>query len=182
MKDQTHARLVVLVRKTLTYERLTWYETDVNSMIVLKVKISKNQYVYIVCSYRQWNLLDNLKTDTSHTLPEQLIRLENIMKPIKDIRKTDHQLILMGDINIDLFESNDPMKRYDIRKLTELYKSVIDETGLSQLNFNATRYRAGCSPSLLDHFFTSHPNRADSVQTKRSIIADHWYVKADENF
>ena len=150
--------------------------------MVFKIKISKGQNVNILCCYRQCNLLDNLKTSTSHTLPEQISGLNNIIEVIKDLRASDQQLLLIGDLNIDLLEVNDPLSRYNIRKLTRIYKSVIDDTGLCQLNFKPTRFRARSNPSLLDHYFASHPNRTNSIETKQSIIADHWMVKLNYHY
>ena len=48
------ARIMVLIRSDLTYSRLFHLETDDNSMIVLTIKISKSNYLHVVCVYRQW--------------------------------------------------------------------------------------------------------------------------------
>ena len=89
IKNQDISRLVVMVKKNLTYERLYKFENDINAMMVFKIKIAKGQSVHVVCVYCQWNLLSNLKTPTSHKLPEQIIRLNNIMSVIKEIRETN---------------------------------------------------------------------------------------------
>ena len=72
-------------------------------MMVLRVQMAKKQSLYIVGAYRQWNLIENLKTLTSHTLPEQISRLENTMSPITELRDKGHELLLFGDLNIDLW-------------------------------------------------------------------------------
>ena len=45
------ARIMVLVHKSITYERMTKLETEDNAMIVLRVKTATNKYVYYVCVY-----------------------------------------------------------------------------------------------------------------------------------
>ena len=47
------ARIMVLVKSDLTYERLTWLENNDNAMVVLKIKLSSNKYIPMVCIYRQ---------------------------------------------------------------------------------------------------------------------------------
>ena len=179
LKDQDNARIAVFVHKDVIYERLKDYENEINPMIVLKIRISSRQYLHLVCIYRQWNLLSNLKTPTSHKLKEQMARLDSILEVVKELRDNNKQVVLNGDINIDLLDKNDPNSKYNLRKLTEKYKEVIDDTGLCQMNFKPTRFQANSEPSLLDHYFTSNPNKMDNIETKTSIIADHKYIKAN---
>ena len=51
------ARLLVLVKSGITYERVEKFENDINAMITLKIKTSSRGSLYLVCVYRQWKLL-----------------------------------------------------------------------------------------------------------------------------
>ena len=82
-----------------------------------------------------------------------------------------------GDINVDLWPDNDPMGRYDLKRLTEVYDILKEENGLSQCNFELTRFRRGQRPSLLDHFMTNTPAKIDGVKTTSNHTSEHSLVK-----
>ena len=50
------ARLVVLVKKGILFERINKYDKPNSSKLVLKIKIGNKKYLNLVCSSRQWNL------------------------------------------------------------------------------------------------------------------------------
>ena len=83
----------------------------------------------------------------SHTPNEQLLRLETIMKPIKELTDEGKEVALLGDLNIDLLETNDPRSNYKIKTLQDNYLPILDETQMCQLNFKPTRYRINCNAS-----------------------------------
>ena len=174
--NQNVARMIVMVKSDITYERLYGFENDINSMMTLKIKNSNKKYIYLVCVYRQWKLLHI--DDPSSNLPaKQLARLELILETINKIIKDGKETLLIGDLNIDLWPANNPGQRKDIKALFELYQSVINQLGLCQLNYKPTRFQSNANPSLLDHMFASHPQMINSVETKLSIIADHCVIK-----
>ena len=86
--------------------------------------------------------------------------------------------MVIGDLNLDLWPPNDAYRGNDIKKLLERYTSVMDECSMSQQNFKPTRYRSNVNPSLIDHYFSSHPQKIDRVKTIPCLVADHCIVKA----
>ena len=170
------ARMIVLIKADITYERIREYENNTNAMITLKIKNSARNSIFLVCVYRQWKLL-HTKDDLSNLPINQLKRFELILGVISQLVNEGREILLIGDINIDLWPPNNPGHRKDIKALHELYTSVINQLGLCQQNFKPTRYQSNASPSLLDHVFCSHPQKINSVETKLSIIADHCLVK-----
>ena len=173
--EEKLARIMVLIKSDITYERLKRYETDDNAMIVLKIKVAARRYMKAICLYRQWQILH--KDEPNSGLPiKQLERLNPVMDLLRQFSSNNDELLLIGDINIDLWPPNDPSNRKDIKQIYNEYRSVMNELGICQLNFKPTRFRNHCSPSLLDHMFANHPQHVDSVETKLSVIADHCII------
>ena len=170
------ARIMVVVKKGITYERITKYENQENAKIILKVKTASKKYVFLVCVYRQWRLINETNYNSNHIF-KQVERLNNIMGVISSLRQSNNEVICMGDLNIDLWPPNDPSQRPDLKKLSAEYLSVMNQEGMCQVNFKPTRVRLNTNPSLIDHFFASHIGKIDSVETKATIIADHHLVK-----
>ena len=83
----------------------------------------------------------------------------------------------MGDLNIDLWPPNHPSQRQDIKRLSAEYLSILNQQDMCQVNFKPTRVRQNNNPSLIDHYFASNIGKADSVETKPTLIADHHIVK-----
>ena len=170
------ARIMVTIKKGITYERMSKYDNDVNAMIVLKVKTASSKYVFLVCVYRQWRLINETSYNSNH-IDKQVERLHKILGVISDLRQLNNEVICMGDLNIDLWPPNDPGQRPDIKKLSAEYLSVMNQQGMCQVNFKPTRIRLNSNPSLIDHYFASNIGKIDSVETKATIIADHHLVK-----
>ena len=76
--EEKLARIMVLIKSDITYERLKEYETGDNAMIVLKVKIATRRYMKAICLYRQWQVLH--KVEHNSGLPiKQLERLNPVL-------------------------------------------------------------------------------------------------------
>ena len=170
------ARMIVLIKSDITYERLYRYENDTNSMMLFKIKNTNRNFINLICVYRQWKLLH--VDDSSSNLPtKQLKRLEKIIEAITGVINEGRETLLIGDVNIDLWPPNNPGQRSDIKALYELYTSVMNKLSMCQQNFKPTRFQSNTSPSLLDHVFSTHPQKINSVETRMSIIADHCLIK-----
>ena len=57
MDIQNKARISVLIRDNVEYERVPEIEDDWLSIIWLKIRISRNQSVMLMCGYREWQYI-----------------------------------------------------------------------------------------------------------------------------
>ena len=89
-------------------------------MTVLKVNIWNNKYIYYVCSSRQWRLIQR-DDYNSHNIARQNQWPSEIINVIMHLRLTNHGVILLGDLNIDLWAPNDSGQRADIKTLSKEY-------------------------------------------------------------
>ena len=153
------ARLIVLIKKGIQYSRIDEYDHKYTSSIWIRLKTSKRKYLYVLCLYRQWHLVSEANVPDSGLIANQLERLAKALEPIDDLRAKGHQLLVGGDINIDHLVANNPRKRWDIARLTDLLDDVRDRNDLEIVNdlHKPTRFQRGQTPSLLDLFIASHP-------------------------
>ena len=126
MPGMDTSRVSVMIKSDITYERLSHLEDDYANTIWIRVKTSKNKYIYIQCTYRQWALPGELNLQNTDTLPSQLSRLQNIMSPIEQLSNDGKTIITIGDYNIDLWPPNDPYGKFKNGKLLSIYKEVLD--------------------------------------------------------
>ena len=69
------ARIVVLIKKGIRYQRITRLEHEDMSCIWLKVNISRGKNLNIVCIYRQWKLPPILRTSSDRIVDMYICRL-----------------------------------------------------------------------------------------------------------
>ena len=126
--EEKLARIMVLIKSDITYERLKKFESNDNAMIVLKIKIAARRYMKAICLYRQWQILH--KVEPNSGLPiKQLERFNHVMDLLRQFSSNNDKLLLIGDINIDLWPPNDPANRKDIKQIYNEYRSVLMNLG-----------------------------------------------------
>ena len=168
------ARIVVLIKKGIIYERIRDAEVEDACFIMIKVKISRGKYVHIASIYRQWNLPSILRTSPEKCgLPGQLMRWNKILASIKQVSRRSIPLIIQGDLNIDQWQDNDPLSRNDIKQLNDILVDAKSELSLVQINHKPTRFQNGKNPSLLDLVLTDKPQNINCVETINSNVSDH---------
>ena len=178
METCEESRLVVLIKKEIEYERMTSLEFNDISMIWLKIKINRGKFLNLVAMYRQWKLPPSMRNSPDRIgLPAQLDRFGRVCKHINNESSNGTPLLFVGDLNIDQLPENDPLSRYDVKKLDEIFTEMKQITLSEQMNFKPTRFQSGQNPSLLDLFVTNKSNQVTNVETLPSHIADHMIVK-----
>ena len=90
-------------------------------MMVINIKFSKNNWVNIVCVYRQWNIPSNMGKLNSESPNEQLTWFKHIMNVVKTLKTKGKSVIIAGDVNLDIHPPNDPLSRADTRNMIEEY-------------------------------------------------------------
>ena len=80
-----------------------------------------NFHLFVSISYRQWKLPPPLRTSPDRLgLLAQLDRFSRVCDHIKDESVNDTPILVSGDLIIDQWADNDPLSRYDIKKLNEI--------------------------------------------------------------
>ena len=167
------ARISILIREDIEYERLTEIEDDWLSNVWLRVKTSRNGYTCIMGGYREWRHPPELNLPFSGDPLEQESRLPKTLVQVENAKSFSQKLVLGWDSNLDLLEANDNFRRQDTKKMTQIYRDFMDQNDFCLINWEPTRHWSGSRSSLVDHFITNCPNYIDNIQTKHNCIADH---------
>ena len=100
------------------------------------------------------------------------------MAGIEKACKEAKNFIAMRDFNCDREMKNDPLKRGDVKAVTDILEETMSKSGLYQMNWAHTRHEKNCSSSILDLILTNVPNKLDSISAKVNIISDHSLIYA----
>ena len=177
LPGQKRARVSVLVSDNLEYERMHMIEDDWISTIWLKIKISRNQSLMLMCGYREWKYLKETGRQPGSDLPkEQMVRFRNILGQITNAASFSNKILLGWDANLDLSKENDMNSRYDVKQIAEEYMEFMNVNDFVLMNHEPTRHWSGCKSTLIDHFISNTPGHIDNIITKHSHIADHDWV------
>ena len=170
-------RSVALIKKNkISYEHMTnLCERNIAS-IWLRVKIDHKKYISIGGYYRQWRLPQECGDLTSGSTKSQISRLKAFINQAKKAIKMTKHCLIIGDVNIDKSVSRDQFLRPELKDLLPIYDDFLNESNLSILNKDHTRFESFCPSSLIDHIVTNLPSHVDQIMTSPSIISDHMVI------
>ena len=170
------ARISILIKNTITYQRVPELEDDWISNIWLRVSVSRNKTALIMGGYREWKHPQEANKPLSGDPLQQEGRLSIILDQIARAKALSPTIVFGWDSNLDLFEHNDNSHRHDIKNMLLAYTEFMQDMDLTLLNTETTRHWSGTKSSLLDHFVTNKPGKVDNIKTYHSCVADHDFV------
>ena len=172
---QSKARVSIVIKKEIYYKRCKDLESDENSMIVIRFNETKDKFVHLVGTYREWRHLRGPDATSSAGINLQKQRILQLKKLMTDVKESKQRntLIWAGDLNCDKNQNNDPMTRPDIRVIYPIFNDIISNNNLAQMNHKNTWHRPGRKSSLLDLFFTDKPHRVTKVENTVNILSEH---------
>ena len=83
---------------------------------------------------------------------------------------------ILGDINVDRLEENDPKSRADLKNLIPKLKTFQNDKNFSSMNTKATRYRVNQRPTLLDLIITNKPETISNIKNVSNHCSEHMGV------
>ena len=178
-QQTNHARLTVMIKDTHSFERMIKLENEINPCMVIKFKLSNNKYHNIVCTYRQWKGTAPLCSFNSRIDGDCILRLQELIKVWTNTINLGNPTFICGDINVDRFEANDPMRRSDLRNLIPLISDFQSTNNVVLVNSKPTRFRQNQRPTLIDLIMTNKP---DLIKDHKNIInhcSEHFGVKCE---
>ena len=114
------SRVCMFIKKGLKYYRKDKYEDETVSMIWVKLCTSRRKYLMIGGIYREWKSPNINIPDSSKDLHDQKKRLSKIMEKVKQVANENDNIMYLGDMNVDMLESNDPLGVFFNKKLYEI--------------------------------------------------------------
>ena len=91
-----YARISILIKNNIEYQRLKAWEDDLISTVWLKVKVGHNKYINVMGGYRQWQLPLELGLGHMGEPEDQYTRLKTIFKQISKAKSTKINVFWVG--------------------------------------------------------------------------------------
>ena len=167
------ARLTVLIKAELECERDLSLENDINPTIVLKLKASKNKHMYIIGNYRQWKGVSPTCPYNSKSEDDAVNRFEDMISIWTNTVNKKRPTYILGDINIDRREENDPENRPDLKRLIPILTEFQKTHKFILTNKKATRHRVNQNPTLLDLVLTNAPDTILGNEYCSNFCSEH---------
>ena len=136
-KYSTNAQLTVLINSTFEVERKVNLENNINSTMVFTINTSARKKHTLIANYKQCK-----GTASKYEYNERTV---------------------VGDLNLDRHEPNDPEARPDVKTIIPLLKDFQARHIISLQNRKPRCYRVGQRPSLLDLILTSHHQNISNI-------------------
>ena len=122
-------------------------------------------------TYREHRYPKEMGISNSETKPKQLDRFYKILDQMSSM--SDHKVVMIGDINCDMYEENKAIGRYDIKEMIMKYQEFMEDKKFALMNSKPTRHWPGVPSTLIDHIVTNQPLNIDNIVTKPTHISDH---------
>ena len=116
-KGSTIARIMIIIKKDIVYERLEDFENDFNCAIVIKLKQSKKKHTLLIGAYRQWKSVGSTNPYSSDSTYNQVIQMKHLMSLFQKVLDEGSTVLVGGDLNVDRHLPNDPLGRADLKDL-----------------------------------------------------------------
>ena len=81
--------------------------------------------------------------------------------------------MVIGDLNVDQWQDNEPLMRPEIKALQPVFDSIVITNGLKRMNNKPTRFSSFQKPSLLDVILSSDPQSISKVDNVKTGLSDH---------
>ena len=170
------ARTGVWIKQNLNYSREKKIELNNSSIIAINIGFHKKNKILLIRYYRQHNLLKQTKSSNS----QKNKAFQGQVDKIKEIIKNNKEVILIGDINIDMLALN---KAENLKTNTQksqnplinIIKNDLINNGLKLLNNKPTFYRDNNQySSQLDVVMANKINKINKIiQIKGTDYADN---------
>ena len=95
-----------------------------------------DQTIVLAAWYRQWQLpieIRHLRTDGVNCQVERFREFQSQVNKVKNISRN---IMILGDINIDMLKSNNHFDRTNIARTMPIYREILEDNGMSVLNKN----------------------------------------------
>lgn len=166
----------MLIHIDVSYQRCQSLELPGLSTIWIRAGMRQQRKILIHGFYRQWRRLNDVQGD-SHLVSRQRERLQDLLKPWKDLANTDLEIISIGDINLpDEDHSAHTIYEKKLSPLVEEYSKVILSSSMNRIKTSFTRQMSGTKDTTPDQIHVTHPSKVTDPVIIHTGDSDHSLV------
>ena len=127
------SRILILIKKELSFERVKEFEAYVNFSIVIEIIQSSRKHTFLIGSYRQWKGIGSFQFQ-SESITDQVFRMKCLFETFQKVINLGAPVFIGGDLNIDRHLPNDPLARPDLKELYPLLDDFMTINNITQIN------------------------------------------------
>ena len=106
-------------------------------------------------------------------IKRQVRRFRKFKEAVDKAKDEGHEISVIGDLNIDQWQENDPMSRPELRALQPVLDDLILTNSLTLMNTEPTRHMRGQKSSLLDLVLVSDEYKIKGLKNLKTGLSDH---------
>ena len=174
------ARTGMWIHKDIIYSRNFKLEDNVNSVVAVKIGFPHKKKINLIGYYRQFRYVGK-----SRNIKREIKDLDNVTKKIAELCDKKEEVLLMGDINVDMdavnkINSEKTTTQKCQNKLMNILKSNLIDKGINLLNDKHTFRRTDYS-SQLDVIFSNRPQKINNISQNDELDSDHSSITCTRN-
>ena len=171
-KERNCSRIAVYVKEEIKAKQLKNLETDDFSAIWLELGLPFSRKIILGSVYREHSHLRTSPADSTNysTRDEQEERWSKFVSKWEEALDTGREVLVAGDMNIDLL-GDTQMSQLHSSLYSHLRLKILPR-GVQQMIRGPTRYHSGSKPSLIDHVYSSSPEKVE-VENVSYGSSDH---------
>ena len=181
-------RTVAYISDKVSYKRRLDLEILCTPLIWIEINSVKPKSWLLAIGYGQWCTLESKKKKDkaiSRSIPAQVDRLNNWGKSFEKANNEGKQIVIVGDLNIDVEPWLFPMKtptpyQNDMFPLLSKLQELSNQLNLSLIKTDYTRAQGSAKPSTLDIILSSHPELIEAPTLLHSS-SDHKMILFAKN-
>jgi hypothetical protein len=176
--DLAISRNCMHISNTVQYIRRTDLEESPISTVWVEIIVPGTSNVLVMGLYRQWSLPGDFGGD-SDSNASQLARWQLICDQWSTALDEGKEVLVASDDNIDSVDWITNYSNSNRQRTLHLYNKLADKIltrGVVVLNNKITRQLGTNRPSILDHIYTTHPDKVVQAFTKTQGKSDHRMV------
>ena len=166
-----YSRIVLLTKEGLNFSLEDGRMENDISTIWIKVGGKGRKGVLVCGTYREHKIIRQPEPNLSSNPDRQQERWSRIIEQWKNASDTGNNVIVIGDMNVDLEKWDDPEQL--VEPMVDLLKEEIITRNFFQMVQGPTWHWKDRTPSLIDQCWVNDPGRVTNVRNTVRSTADH---------
>ena len=135
------ARIIMLPKNdTIDITRLNNIEKPATGCIGFKIKTQESSIVMSTL-YQEWEHPESIKYLYTDGFDGEVPRVESFQKQTKKTKNISNNVLITGDINIDMLDSRDPISISRTCRTMPIYRQNLEDVGLCIMNKKPTWFK-----------------------------------------
>ena len=142
--------------------------TEKQPDIWIQIQIGKGNKFLVGMLYREWTSIDG-----KGSYNDQIERLTELINMAEKAAQENVEIILMGDMNINIKNLDDKREQRELSRLINNLKTNFNLTQLVQDYTRSRVVKGNLQKSIIDHVYTNMPENITDLKLTNTASSDH---------